>query len=180
LIVNDLSILEWNANDIVKPNDRFVIKTVFMKSILLSLTAITFFSVAFAQHPFIRIYNSEGQKFVKGHLQMTNDSGLVILKKGKESEEIKYNFIHKIRMRRSAGMTALIVGGIPVIWGTSLIKRDQNWDGLVGILLIMEGMVVGPAAGGIKAILNPKPLMILGNQQKWMQAKMKLDQKLSK
>ena len=77
-------------------------------------------------------------------------------------------------------MSGLIVGSIPIIWGASLINRNQNWDGLVGILLIMEGMVVGPSASGIKALLNPKPLMVLENQQNWMEAKMKLDKKLSK
>ena len=133
-----------------------------------------------AQHPFIRIYNSEGQKFVKGRLQATSDSGLTLLKKGKETEVVKYNFIHKIRLRRSAGMTGLIAGGIPVIFGASLINRNQNWDALVGVVVIMEGMAIGPAASGIKALLNPKPLLVLGNQQNWMEVKMKLDKKLSK
>lgn len=152
-----------------------------MKYILYNVLFVLFqISITHAQHPFIRIYNHEGQKFVKGHLQKTSDSGLIILKKGKESEEIKYAHIQKIRLRKSAGMTGLIVGGIPVIWGASLINRDQNWDGLVGILLIMEGLVIGPSAAGIKALLNPKPLLVEGNHQKWMEAKMKLDKKLSK
>ena len=152
-----------------------------MKYFLLhSLFVLFQISFVHAQHPFIRIYNSNNQKFAKGHLQKTSDSGIIILKKGKESEEIKYSFIHKIRLRKSAGMTGLILGSIPIIWGASLINRDQNWDGLVGILLIMEGMVVGPSASGIKALLNPKPLLVQGEFQKWMEAKMKLDKKISK
>ena len=152
-----------------------------MKYFLLhSLFVLFQISFVHAQHPFIRIYNSNNQKFAKGHLQKTSDSGIIILKKGKESEEIKYSFIHKIRLRKSAGMTGLIVGSIPIIWGASLINRNQNWDGLVGILLMMEGMVVGPSASGIKALLNPKPLLVQGEFQKWMEAKMKLDKKISK
>lgn len=135
-----------------------------------------------AQHPFIRIYNNEGQKFAKGHLQKTSDSGLIILKKGKESKEIKYSSIYKIRLRRSAGTTGLMVGGIPFLWGaTSILDRYQeNWEGLIGIVLMMEGLVIGPSASGLKALLNPKPLLVQGEYQKWMEAKMKLDKKLSK
>ena len=151
-----------------------------MKKILTVFFCLLLLNAAGQTGPFVRIYNAQNQKFAKGHLQKTSDSGIIILKKGKESEEIKYSFIHKIRLRKSAGMTGLIVGSIPIIWGASLINRDQNWDGLVGILLIMEGMVVGPSASGIKALLNPKPLMVLGNQQNWMEAKMKLDKKISK
>lgn len=135
---------------------------------------------SFAQHPFIRVYNAKGKKFLKGRLENTSDSGIVVIKEGKESEGIKYTNIYKLRLRKSAGMTALIAGGIPVIWGASLINRNQNWDGLVGILVIMEGMIIGPTAGGIKALLNPKPLLVEGNHQKWMEVKLKLDQKLSK
>ena len=149
-----------------------------MKNILILFLCLSFLKAESKHGPFLRLYNTKGQKFAKGHLQKTSDSGLIILKKGKESEEIKYTLIHKIRMRRSAGMTGLIVGGIPAIWGVSLINRDQNWDGLVGILLIMEGMVVGPAASGIKAILNPKPLLVVGDQQKWKEIKVKLDEKI--
>ena len=151
-----------------------------MKKILTVFFCLLLLNAAGQTYPFVRIYNAQNHKFSKGHLQKTSDSGLIIVKKGKESEEIKYSYIYKIRMRRSAGMSGLIVGSIPIIWGASLINRNQNWDGLVGILLIMEGMVVGPSASGIKALLNPKPLMVLGNQQNWMEAKMKLDKKLSK
>ena len=45
--------------------------------------------------PFIRVYNNQHHKFIKGRLQMTSDSGLILLKKGKDTEEIKYTFIHK-------------------------------------------------------------------------------------
>lgn len=150
----------------------------FMKNILTVFLCLLLLEAESQHGPFLRVYNSQGQKFAKGHLQKTTDSGIIIVKKGKELEEIKYSFIHKIRMRRSAGMTGLIVGGIPVMWGASLINRDQNWDGLVGALLVLEGMVIGPSASGLKALLNPKPLMVLGDRQKWIEAKKKLDQKL--
>ena len=77
-------------------------------------------------------------------------------------------------------MTALIVGGIPMVYGIVLSNSNKSFADLAGAIVIMEGLVIGPTAGGIKALLNPKPLLVEGNHQKWMEAKMKLDQKLSK
>ncbi|MEY4113447.1 MAG: hypothetical protein RLZ76_140, partial [Bacteroidota bacterium] len=94
------------------------------------------------------------------------------------SGEIKYNDIFKIRMKRSAGLTALIVGGVPVAAGTVLMARNSGWDGLAGLVLFMEGLFAGPIAGGIKAVLNPKPMIIGGNQENWVKHKRLLDQKL--
>lgn len=134
--------------------------------------------VANAQKVFLRIYNSNNQKFQKGYLLKTSDSGLVLTRKGMESGMIKYNEIYKIRMKRSAGLTALIVGGVPVAAGTVLMARNSGWDGLAGLVLFMEGLFAGPIAGGIKAVLNPKPLIIDGNHHNWINYKKLLDQKL--
>ena len=132
-----------------------------------------------AQHGiFIRVYNSNNQKFQKGYLLKTSDSGLVLTRKGVESGMIKYNEIYKIRMKRSAGLSALIVGGVPVAAGTVLMARNSGWDGLAGLVLFMEGLFAGPIAGGIKAVLNPKPMIIGGNQENWVKHKRLLDQKL--
>ena len=133
---------------------------------------------ASAQKVFLRIYNSNNQKFQKGYLLKTSDSGLVLTRKGMESGMIKYNEIYKIRMKRSAGLTALIVGGVPVAAGTVLMARNSGWDGLAGLILFMEGLFAGPIAGGIKAVLNPKPMIIGGNQENWVKYKKLLDQKL--
>jgi len=133
-----------------------------------------------AQHGrFIRVYNSNNQKFQKGYLHKTSDSGLVLTKKGVESEVIKYNDIYKIRMRRSAGLTTLIAGGIPITAGAVLTTRG-GWGGLAGIILFMEGLLAGPIAGGIKATLNPKPIIIAGDQENWINCKKFLDQKFKK
>jgi len=132
-----------------------------------------------AQHgPFIRVYNSNNQKFQKGYLHKTSDSGLGLIRKGTESGVINYTEIYKIRMKRSAGLTALIVGGIPVTAGTVLMARNSGWDGLAGLILFMEGLFAGPIAGGIKAVLNPKPMIIGGNQENWIKYKGILDQKI--
>ncbi|MFN5326553.1 MAG: hypothetical protein ACK5B8_05020 [Bacteroidota bacterium] len=108
----------------------------------------------------------------------TSDSGVVLSIKGAASGEIKYSEIRKIRMKRSAGLTALIVGGIPVSAGLMFFARNEGWDGLAGLLLFMQGMIAGPVAGGIKAVLNPKPLIINGEYEKWIYYKRLLDQKL--
>jgi hypothetical protein len=131
-----------------------------------------------AQRVFLRIYNSNNQKFQKGYLMKTSDSGVVLSRKGAASGEIKYSEIRKIRMKRSAGLTALIVGGIPVSAGLMFFARNEGWDGLAGLLLFMQGMIAGPVAGGIKAVLNPKPLIINGEYEKWIYYKRLLDQKL--
>jgi hypothetical protein len=131
-----------------------------------------------AQRVFLRIYNSNNQKFQKGYLMKTSDSGVVLSRKGAASGEIKYSEIRKIRMKRSAGLTALIVGGIPVSAGLMFFARNEGWDGLAGLVLFMQGMIAGPVAGGIKAVLNPKPLIINGEYEKWIYYKRKLDQKL--
>jgi hypothetical protein len=132
-----------------------------------------------AQHgTFIRVYNSNNQKFQKGYLLKISDSGLVLTRKGVESGEIKYNDIYKIRMKRSAGLTALIVGGVPIAAGTVLIARNSGWSDLAGLVLFMEGLFAGTIVGGIKAVLNPKPLIIGGNQENWVKNKRLLDQKL--
>lgn len=131
-----------------------------------------------AQKVFLRIYNSNNQKFQKGYLHKTSDSGLVLIRKGTESGVINYTEIYKIRMKRSAGLTALIVGGIPVTAGTVLMARNSGWDGLAGLILFMEGLFAGPIAGGIKAVLNPKPMIIGGNQENWIKYKGILDQKI--
>ena len=149
-----------------------------MKNLLVFLFLFTVVG-SFAQHsPFVRLYNSEGHKFKKGRLERTTDSGLVFKAKGMSSCEISYRDIYKIRLRKSAGLTALIAGGIPAVWGASLIKRNQYWDGLVGVVIIMEGMVLAPVAGGIKALLNPKPIMIKGDLEQWKKAKSILDKKI--
>ena len=151
-----------------------------LKNKILSVLILVFLimHVANAQKVFLRIYNSNNQKFQKGYLLKTSDSGLVLTRKGVESGEIKYNDIFKIRMKRSAGLTALIVGGVPVAAGTVLMARNSGWDGLAGLVLFMEGMFAGPIAGGIKAVLNPKPMIIGGNQENWVKYKKLLDQKL--
>jgi hypothetical protein len=131
-----------------------------------------------AQRVFLRIYNSNNHKFQKGYLMKTSDSGMVLSRKGAASGEIKYSEIRKIRMKRSAGLTALIVGGIPVSAGLMFFARNEGWDGLAGLVLFMQGMIAGPVAGGIKAVLNPKPLIINGEYEKWIFYKRKLDQKL--
>ena len=149
-----------------------------MKNLLVFLFLFTVVG-SFAQHsPFVRLYNSEGHKFKKGRLERTTDSGLVFKAKGMSSGEISYRDIYKIRLRKSAGLTALIVGGIPILWGTSLIIRDKYWDGLVGALLVIEGVGMAPVAGGIKALLNPKPIMIKGDPEQWKKAKLMLDKKI--
>ncbi|MFN4808397.1 MAG: hypothetical protein ACK5HN_05265, partial [Bacteroidota bacterium] len=86
----------------------------------------------------MRIYNSNNQKFQKGYLLKTSDSGLILMRKGTESGEIKYSNVYKIRMKRSAGLTALIVGGIPAAAGTVLMARNSGWDGLAGLILFMQ------------------------------------------
>jgi len=132
---------------------------------------------ASAQKVFLRIYNSNNQKFQKGYLHKTSDSGLVLIRKGAESGVINYTEIYKIRMRRSAGLTTLIAGGIPITAGAVLTTRG-GWGGLAGIILFMEGLLAGPIAGSIKAVLNPKPMIIYGNQENWIKYKGILDQKI--
>ena len=131
-----------------------------------------------AQRVFLRFYNSNNQKFQKGYLMQTSDSGVVLSRKGAASGEIKYSEIRKIRMKRSAGLTATIVSGIPVAAGISLLAITQKENGLAGMILFMEGLIAGTVAGGIKAVLNPKPLIINGEYEKWIYYKRLLDQKL--
>jgi hypothetical protein len=149
-----------------------------MKYILTLLFCCALLETNAQRTPFIRVYNLEGHKFLKGRLQKTSDSGLVVSVKGLETMEVGYHDIEKIRLRRSAGLTALIAGGIPAMWGISLIKRNQDWEGLIGVLLVMEGMAIAPIAGGIKALLNPRPIRVNGELVNWEKAKRLLDQKL--
>ena len=132
-----------------------------------------------AQHKiFIRIYNTNNQKITKGYLQKTTDSTLTLSSKGNEIREVSIKEIKKIRLKRSAGLTALIVGGIPITAGLVFFARNEGWDGLAGMVLFMEGLIAGPAAGGLKALINPKPLIINGDIEKWNSYKKILDQKL--
>ena len=149
-----------------------------MKNTLLLVLCFILFESRAQHGPFLRLYNSNNQKFLKGYLQKTSDSGLVLTRKGMESGMIKYNEIYKIRMKRSAGLTALIVGGIPAAAGTVLMARNSGWDGLAGLILFMQGLFIAPIAGGIKAVLNPRPLIIGGNHHNWINYKKLLDQKL--
>ena len=149
-----------------------------MKNTLLLVLCFILFESRAQHGPFLRLYNSNNQKFLKGYLQKTSDSGLILIRKGTESGEIKYSDIYKIRMKRSAGLTALIVGGIPAAAGTVLMARNSGWDGLAGLILFMQGLFIAPIAGGIKAVLNPRPLIIGGNHENWMIKKQLLDQKL--
>lgn len=149
-----------------------------MKLASLFILFIIITSESDAQKVFLRIYNSNNQKFQKGYLMQTSDSGVVLSRKRAASGEIKYSEIRKIRMKRSAGLTALIVGGIPVSAGLMFFARNEEWDGLAGLVLFMQGMIAGPVAGGIKAVINPKPLIINGDYEKWIYYKRLLDQKL--
>lgn len=153
-------------------------KSFIKKICLLIIIGICFSIETNAQKTFLRLYNSKNQKFEKGYLYRTSDSGLVLTRKGVESAQIKYTEIYKIRMKRSAGLTALIVGGIPITAGLVFFARNEGWDGLAGMVLFMEGLIAGPAAGGLKALINPKPLIINGNKEIWLNHKRLLDQKL--
>ena len=140
-------------------------------------------SNSIAQHePFIRLYNNQHHKFLKGRIQMTSDSGLTLLKKGKESEVIKYTSINQIWLKRSVGNTLLTTGAIPMASGIILgsLLKNEKWNGFGGIILFFAGLTSGTTLSGIKLVNNPKPLLVEGNHQKWMEVKMKLDQKLSK
>ncbi len=148
-----------------------------MKNIL---SLLVFFSIiqANAQHrTFIRLYNQKNQKISKGYLLNTSDSTIILQIKNKP-KEINFKVINKIRMKRSAGLTATIVSGIPVAAGISLLAITQKENGLAGMILFIEGLIAGTVAGGIKAVINPKPLIINGEYEKWIYYKRKLDQKL--
>lgn len=134
-----------------------------------------------AQHgPFIRIYNANNQKIQKGYLLKTSDSGLVLTRKGVLSEEISYDKIQVIKFKRSTGHTLTLSGGIPVVTGIILggLLKNSKGSGFPGIFIFLSGLISGPTFGGIKAVTNPNPLIIGGNQENWVKYKKLLDQKL--
>lgn len=146
-----------------------------MKYILTLFISILLVESYAQRTPFVRLYNLESQKFIKGRLHHTTDSGLVISFKGQEGNEIGYQDIKKIRFKRSP---VLLIVGIPILWGASFDRLNQDWEGSTGIIRVMEGLAIGITVGGIKALLNPRPIRVDGERENWGKAKKLLDQKL--
>ena len=153
-----------------------------LKSNILSVFILFFLIMhdANAQKVFLRIYNSNNHKFQKGYLLKTSDSGLVLTRKGFRSKEITYDEIQMIKYKRSMGHTLTLSGGIPVVTGVILgsLFKSSKGSGFPGIFIFLSGLVSGPTFGALKAVSNPKPMIIGGNKENWMNYKRLLDQKL--
>ncbi|MFM8587932.1 MAG: hypothetical protein ACKOBX_06285 [Bacteroidota bacterium] len=151
-----------------------------MKNMLIFIFCCLVIELNAQQGPFIRVYNSNNQKFQKGYLHKTSDSGLILMRKGVLSQEIRYDKIQVIKFKRSAGHIVALSGGVPVVTGIILggILKNSKGGGFPGIFIFLSGLISGPTFGGIKAITNPKPMIIGGNQENWINYKRLLDQKL--
>lgn len=145
-------------------------------SLLLSFGVLT--GVSAQNKLFVRVYDSSGDKIAKGYIAEMGDSGLR-LRGGKGADTtLPVSGIHKIRLHRHPFRIGALVAALPVGAGVALILDGQGWNGLVGIVIIMEGLALGGAATGIKAILQPRTLRVEGDAEKWQSALEELNRRM--
>lgn len=153
-----------------------------MKKILPLLLSLGLLSGAHAQKQlFVRVYGSSGGKIAKGHISDAGESALY-LRRGKQADTtVSVSDIHKIRLYRHPFRLGALVAALPVGAGIGLVlDAQQGWNGLFGIIFITEGLVLGGAATGVKAIAHPRALRVEGSQEKWQKARDELNRRMKR
>ena len=159
-----------------------------MKSIIFIL-AIFFSNFCFSQtNTFIRVYDLNDQKFVKGHLQNISDSFISITKPGKtDLIKIHYSKIGSIRLKRSFGHKVIMATVYSGISGGLIGAATASSGGLCFICTPTEGLlagsfggavtgaVVASILGGIKSMNAIKIKPIDGDFGKWQIASNQLN-----
>ena len=154
------------------------------KSILTALfLVIVCLTIQAQKSPFIRIYNLNGKKIMKGNLFNVTDSSLTLISGGK-NYEIPYQNIGTIKEGRSIGNSigaASLTSGVLLGIVGATVSNGQN-----GITFItpaetgLVGLIAGAAGGallgtGIYFLENRKTFVIHANKEFWLKAKVELE-----
>ena len=148
------------------------------KSILTALfLVIVCLTIQAQKTPFIRIYNLNGIKIMKGKLVNLTDSGLTVLSKG-TNYQIPYQDIGIIKNRKSLGFGALI--GTTVSTATFLVLAANADNGFFDKLNYQAWAVItapfAAAAGMEIASLSPRSTFIVNaNKEFWLKTKVELE-----
>ena len=152
-----------------------------MKTLLCYFIVLVYCGNAFSQkNTFIRIFNEDGKKTTRGHLQHVTDSSVFVMVAGKEMMEVPVSDINMIKLRRSFGhtvlITSLIAGGTLAIAGAASADPDA-WifgytvaEGLVAGFV--TGVATGAVVGGIISGTRNRPVFkIYKSQENWQRIK---------
>ena len=154
------------------------------KSILTTLfLAIVCLTIQAQKNPFIRIYNLNGKKIMKGNLFNLTDSSLTLLSEGK-NYEIPYQNIGTIKEGRSIGNSigaSSLVGGVLLGFvGATAFKDPITPFISTPTETALMGSITGAAGGallgtGIYFLKNRKTFIINANKEFWLKAKVELE-----
>ena len=154
------------------------------KSILTTLfLAIVCLTIQAQKNPFIRIYNLNGKKIMKGNLFNLTDSSLTLLSEGK-NYEIPYQNIGTIKEGRSIGNsigTASLTGGVLLgILGATVSSGQNGFSFFTPAETGLVGLITGGAGGallgtGTYFLKNRKTFIINANKEFWLKAKVELE-----
>lgn len=150
-----------------------------MNKILTLILSLGLLSGVHAQKQlFVRVYDSSGGKIAKGQIADMGEAGLR-LQRGKLADTtISVSEIHKIRLYRHPFQLGALVAALPLGLGIGLVLDGQGWNGLAGIVLITEGLMLGGTAAGAKAIAHPRALRVEGSEEKWQKAMDELNRRM--
>ena len=152
-----------------------------MKRILSLLLSIGLLSGIQAQKRlFVRIYDASGKKIAKGYIADMDDTGLR-LRQGKGLDTVvAVSDIQKIRLYRHPFRLGGMVAALPVGAGLGLIADGRGWNGLAGLVLIYEGLILSGVSTGIKAVAHPRALLVEGDGEKWQKASAELRRRMNR
>ena len=152
-----------------------------MKTLLCYFFALIYAVSAFSQkNTFIRIFDEEGKKTFRGHLQHVTDSSVFVMVAGKEMMEVPVSKISMIKLRRSFGhtvlITSLITGATLAIAGAASADPDAWIFGYTVAEGLVAGFVTGAATGvvvgGIISGTRNRPVFkIYRSQENWQRVK---------
>lgn len=124
---------------------------------------------------FVRVYNLEGKKIGKGHVNFVNDT-LLGLKKNSKFLQFNVNDIGIIKTKRSAGHNILIGAAIGATTFAILGAASADPDAWIFGYTAAEGAAVGALGGALGgaavggasvAFKNSMTYPINGNIDKW-------------
>lgn len=124
---------------------------------------------------FVRVYDLEGKKIGKGHVNILNDT-LLELKKNSKLIQFNVNDIGTIKTKRSAGHNILIGTAIGATTFAILGAASADPDAWIFGYTAAEGAAVGALGGGLGgaavggasvAFKNSVTYPINGNIDKW-------------
>ncbi len=130
-----------------------------------------------SKEPFIRIYNLEGQKVLKGRVVNVTNSTITVIR-GNEKREMNVSEVGFIRTKHSVGHNVLIGASAASAIAAVTFAAEADPDAWIFGYTAGEGILAGfilgaPVGGGIGALTalfkKSREYEINGESTKWME-----------